>query len=351
MKTLLKRTGILIAVLSAAACAERSITDTPRVKDAGSIVPSFTFLVGADASARFELAEYPPYYYVGPIDTQDDWTSTGAAGGGCGAVLDHQVVDNAVQPLTSYSYPSFGGQSLRLSNAVTTGCFGDQTFSKRLPVGATGEPDAEGVEFEKVAGPIKNHFEAQWDFASTVPDAEQPDLSVVASPDRGDGSRMSWVQMADARNGLEVNFFEVRGKSDPAHFVGPLRVASNLDRSVPHTIRITMDFVPGPSNDVVKVYVDGVLKLTGTSWENYFRYDSEAYPEHQGMVPIVNRILFRTGGAAAIDNLGKGFLIDEFSMKSAQGPTSASQCKNGGWRDYDWFNNQGDCMQSVNPGS
>ena len=33
-------------------------------------------------------------------------------------------------------------------------------------------------------------FEAQWDFASTVPGAEQSGLAVVASPDRGDGARM-----------------------------------------------------------------------------------------------------------------------------------------------------------------
>ena len=349
MKPLRKGIGILVIALSVAGCADRSITDASGAKDVRSIVPAFAFLSGAEAMANFEPAEYPPYYYPGPIHGQDDWSSLGANGSGC-AVYDHQVVDNNAQVLTSYSYVTFGLQSLRLSNAITSGCFGDQTFSKRLPVGATGEADAEGAEFEFAPGPTKNHFEAQWDFASTVPDAEQPDLSVVASPDRGDGSRMSWVQMADTRNGLEINFFEVRGKSDPAHFVGPLRIASNLDRTVPHTIRITMDFFEGPSNDVVKVYVDGQLKEIGTSWENYYRYDTEA-AAHAQKTPIVNRILFRTGGAAAIDNLGKGFLIDEFSMKSAQGPASASQCKNGGWRDFDWFNNQGDCMQYVNPGS
>ena len=37
-----------------------------------------------------------------------------------------------------------------------------------------------------------------------------------------------------------------------------------------------MDFVDGPSNDVVRVYIDGVLVHTGTSWENYYRYDPEA---------------------------------------------------------------------------
>ena len=345
MKALLKRSAILIVGLSVAACAERSITDAPQAKDVTSIVSSFALLPGADVTVTFEPLSAPPWYTAGPIHGQDDWTSLGANGSGC-ALYDHQVVVNAAQ--TSYSYAAFGLQSLRLSNAVTSGCFGDQTFSKRLDH-AAGEPDAQGVEFEKIPGPRKSHFEAQWDFASTVPDAEQPDLSVVASPDRGDGSRMSWVQMADTRNGLEINFFDVRGKSDPANFVGPLTVATNLDRTVPHTIRITMDFLEGPSNDVVKLYVDGKLKEIGTSWENYYRYDSEA-AAHGGKTPIVNRILFRTGGAAAIGNLGKGFVIDNFSMKSADGPTNASQCKNDGWRNFDWFENQGECMQSVNKG-
>jgi hypothetical protein len=345
MNALLKRTGILIIALAGAGCAERGITDASQAK-LKNTAPSADALPGADVIVNFEALEYPPWYYVGPIDTQDDWTSTGAAGGGCGVLLDHAVVSNVAQ---SYSYTSFGLQSLRLSNAFTTGCFGDQTFSKRLSSGATGESDAEGTEFEKTPGPTKNHFEAQWDFASTVPDAEQPDLSVVASPDRGDGSRMSWVQMADTRNGIDINFYDVRGKSDPAHFVGPLRIASNLDRAVPHTIRITMDFVEGPSNDVVKVYVDGQLKEIGTSWENYYRYDTEAWlAGHGGKTPIVNRIMFRTGGTAAIGNLGKGFLIDNFYMKSADGPTNASQCRNGGWQAYDWFSNQGECMQSAN---
>ncbi len=343
MNGLWKGTGILVVALSVAGCADRSITDVSRAKDVRGIVPSFAFLPGADVIVNFEPLSAPPWYTAGPIHGQDDWTSLGANGSGC-AVYDHQVVVNAAQ--TSYSYADFGLQSLRLSNAVTSGCFGDQTFSKRI-FGAAGEPDAEGVEFEKVPSPPKNHFEAQWDFASTVPDAEQPDLSVVASPDRGDGSRMSWVQMADTRNGLQINFADVRGKSDPANFVGPIRVASNLDRTVPHTIRITMDFLEGPSNDVVMVYVDGQRKEIGTSWENYYRYDSEA-AAHGGKTPIVNRILFRTGGPAAIGNLGKGFVIDNFSMKAAEGPTSADQCKNGGWQSFDWFDNQGECMQAVN---
>ena len=347
MNAMLKRTGILIIALAGAGCAERSITDAPQAK-AWSTALSFAALPGAQVAINFEPLGTPPYA-PGPIHGQDDWSSLGGdRSGGC-AVYDHQVVENAAFS-SSYSYESFGLQSLRLSNAVTSGCFEDQTFSKRLDH-AAGESDADVSLFVVVPGTPKNHFEAQWDFASTLPNEEQPGLSVVASPDRGDGSRMSWVQMADTPDGIDINFFDVRGKSDPANFIGPRKVASGLDRTAPHTIRITMDFVDGPSNDVVKVYVDDMLKLTGTSWENYYRYDSEA-AAHGGKPPVVNRILFRTGGPPAPLTANHGFVFDAFSMKSGNGPTSADQCRNGGWTSFDSpaFKNQGDCIQYANSG-
>jgi hypothetical protein len=349
MKALWKGAGILVVALSLAGCADR-ITDAPQAKLKSAVLSSDA-LPGAQVAVYFEPGEAGvahQWYYVGPIHLQDDWTSSGAAAPVCvGALLDHQVVSNAL-PNT---YPTFGSQSLRISNAVTTGCFGDQTFSKRL-TDAAGESDADPSIYALSDATPKNHFEAQWDFASTMPGTEQPGLSVVASPDRGDGSRMSWVQMADTPEGLDINFYDVQGTTDPANFVGPTSVASGLDRTVPHTIRITMDFVEGPSNDVVRVYVDGRLRLTGTSWENYYRYDSEAYPEHQGRVPIVNRILFRTGGTAAPATVTHGFVFDAFSMKSGNAPTNAGQCKNGGWQTFDSqaFRNQGACIQFVNTG-
>ncbi len=282
-------------------------------------------------------------YALGTINGQDGWSSLGAAGSGC-AVYDHRVVAN------SYGYTSFGTKSLRMSNAVTSGCFGDQTFSKSLTE-AAGEPTASDGGLS--TPPLKTHFEAEWDFASTTPGAEQVGLSVVASPDRGDGSRMSWVQMTDAPSGLAVNFFDVHGTSDPANFVGPRSVATGLDRTIPHTIKITVDFVDGPSNDVVRVYVDGDLRLTGTTWENYYRYDSEALPE--GGPRTVDSILFRTGGAAVPSVFGNGFLIDNLSLSSSNVLSLPSQCKDGGWEtssraDGSEFNNQGDCIQYVNTG-
>lgn len=304
------------------------------------LLASASLALASSDSISFE----PPEYVPGPIHNQDGWSSSGAAGSGC-AVYDHEVVASA-----SYGYASFGTQSLRMSNAVTSGCFGDQTFSKSLTDEA-GETTATNAGLS--GGVRMTHFEAQWDFASTTPNAEQVGLSVVASPDRGDGSRMSWVQMADAPSGLAVNFFDVQGTTDPANFVGPRVVAAGLDRTVPHTIKVTIDFIDGPSNDVVRVYVDGLLRLTGTTWENYYRFDSEAQPE--GGPRTVDSVLFRTGGIAVPALMGLGFLIDNLSLSSSNVPALQSQCKDGEWMtssraDGSTFTNQGDCIQYVNTG-
>lgn len=245
--------------------------------------------VGAD----FESPTYSP----GTIDGQDGWSSLGAAGSGC-AVYDHAVAAQS-------RYAAFGGQSLRVSNAVVSGCFGDQTFSKPLADEA-GETSAENGGMS--GGTRQPYFDATWSFGSAT-GTYQPGLSVVASPDRGDGARMSWIQMADAADGLQVNFYDYAG--------GDFRfttVASGLDRTVPHTIRVTMHFVDGPANDVVRVFVDGALAHTGTSWEDYFR-EQESNPTR-----TVDSILFRTGGTPGTDDApstaGAGLLIDDLSLSS-----------------------------------
>lgn len=258
-------------------------------------------------------------YTTGTINGQDGWSKTGS--------YDVAVVAN------TYGYSSFGAQSLRISNAVTSGSFGDHTFSKPL-VDEAGETAA---YVAAPSGTRQGFFSAQWDFASTVPGAEQSGLSVVASPDMGDGGRMSWIQMTDTPSGLEVNFYDYqdavpygsnttpadgRDVNDDFAFTN---LASGLDRTVPHTIRIEMNLPDGPHNDVVMVYVDGVLRHTGTSWEDYFRWmqgpgDPEATaPVHESRV--IRSMLFRTGGTAVPATLGNGFLIDNLATFSGPAPT------------------------------
>lgn len=268
---------------------------------------------GADALS-IDFESYAP----GTIHGQDGWSSSGP--------YDHAVVDNTG---ATYSYPSFADRSFRISNAVTSGSFGDHTFSKPL-VDEAGEATADNGGMS--GGTRQPYFEVSWDFASTVPTAEQPGLSTVASPDRGDGARMSWVQMLDTPTGIDINFFDVQGV-DPSGPPAPCfqcanfvmtNVATGLDRTVPHNIKLTMNFIDGESNDIVEVFVDGTLVHTGGSWEDYYTMDTESSPMPPMVSRTVDSILFRTAGAAAPATAGKGWLIDNLSTFSGPVPVLAT---------------------------
>ncbi|HWW76185.1 MAG TPA: hypothetical protein VNZ44_12360 [Pyrinomonadaceae bacterium] len=303
----------------------------------------------ASNSINFE----PPTYVVGSPNGQDGWVATGSAGAGC-APYDHKITSTS----TFTGIPaSFGSQSLRVSNAVTSGCFGDQTFSKPVADEA-GEPTA--LNGGMSGGTRQPAYTGEWTFISTTPNAEQPGLSVVVSPDRGDGARMSWILMADTPAGVDVNFYDYRDNApygsagnesagcdaEDDFFFTP--VATGLARNVPHTVKVVMQFVPGPRNDVVQVYVDGVLKHTGTSWEDYFRW-CEATDQSR----TVDSLLFRTGGDPAPGTFGYGFLFDAVGQTSGTAPTNKDQCKGNGWASFNVpraFKNQGDCIQYFNTG-
>jgi hypothetical protein len=285
------------------------------------------FATAAGADTIGPITFEPPAYTVGNINGQNGWMKTGP--------YDVAVTANAAFPAAS-GY-GFGTQSLRLSDAVTSGSFGDQTFSPGLasPAGESGA----------------NHFDSTFSIGTTQATV-QTGLHTSVSPDDGNGGRMSYLRFEDQADGVHVFFDDV---SNP----GPLGTVSNfsdtdiatLSRTSAHTIRFSIDFKPGPGNDVVKIYIDGVLATTGTTWEDYYRYD----PEQVGngnTVPSVSKLLFREAGLPSPLNLGKGFLVDNLSLSSSSRPTSADQCKNGGWQTFTnpTFKNQGDCIQFVNNG-
>jgi Ca2+-binding RTX toxin-like protein len=241
-----------------------------------------------------------PTYTVGNINGQDGWQKTGA--------YDVAVTSN------TYGIASFGAQTLRISDAVTSGSFGDQTFSKPL-VNEAGETVAENGGLS--GGTRQNHFEAQFDLASAST-SQQSGLSMSVSPDRGDGARMSYLRFEDQADGIHVFFDDV---TDPSHVVNSDSFnetdIATLNRTAPHTIKFVMDFVDGPDNDVVKIYIDGTLKITGTSWEDYYRFDTESNPSAPSDTSrTVDSLLFREGGTAHPANSGAGFLVDNLSLLS-----------------------------------
>jgi hypothetical protein len=244
---------------------------------------------------------------VGPIDFESfsDGSPNGQFGWmNTGLAFDHEIVSHETEP-----FPGFGLKSLRMSNAVTSGSFGDQTFSPSA-VDEAGEFSAEGGG--KSGGVRLNHFLAEWDFASADPDAYQEGLTVVASPDRGDGARMSWIQMQDTPDGLAVNFYEYAVTEETAPEGGFVfqPVVGGLDRTTKHTIKVVMTFKDGTYDDKVKVYVDGRLYVMGGSWEDYFR-EFESNPSR-----TVDSILFHTRGTPAPNTLYKGFLIDNLRIET-----------------------------------
>jgi hypothetical protein len=229
----------------------------------------------------------------GSVNGQGGWSSTGP--------FDQEVVTN------DYGINSFGCKSLRLSNSVTSGSFGDQTFSYST-ANEAGESDSTNGGMS--GGTRVNRYEAQFDIASTQA-TQQTGLSASVSPDRGDGSRMSYLRFEDQADGIHVFFVDVQGGTTPDFIETEL---TTLDRNA-HTLKFVIDYEDGPSNDVVTIFIDGVLAHTGTSWEDYYRYDPESVAEQTPRTS--DSLLFRVAGTAAPANAGKGFLFDNVGITTS----------------------------------
>jgi hypothetical protein len=298
-----------------------------------ALVVALTAATIAGADSRTITFESPTYM-PGSIQGQDGWAGQTPPGVPINPAYDQAVVTN------TYGYTSFGGQSWRISNAVTSGSFADWPFSPSLndEAGETLALNGNGV-LTFSDGTRQSHFEVQLDFASTTPSAEQSGLQISTAPDRGDGARMSFIRMRDTSTGLAVDFIDYQDRSPYGTYGSPVTaaagcgpeddfvtttVASGLDRSRPHTVKLTMDFVDGPRNDVVKVYVDGTRRHTGGSWEDYYRWCTES-GGGTGTATFdqsrtVDSMIFQartSGGTCGAPCLGKGFLIDNLSYGSS----------------------------------
>jgi hypothetical protein len=253
--------------------------------------------------------ENPPYT-VGSINGQDGWVATG--------LFDQAVVLNS---LYAGDPPAFGNQSWRVSNALTSGSFGDQPFSKPLADEA-GESTAENGGMS--GGTRRPCFEAEFTVASAT-GAAQDGLRITVSPDRGDGARMSFVSLAHTATDLNIRFFDVQGVDPPSTPTPCFQCANfvetdlgNFDETVAHTVRIEMQFVEGDSNDIVKVFVDGNLEHTGKSWEDYYRLDTESNqpPNDTFKSRTVDSLLFRMSGTAQPLTVANGFLVEDVALES-----------------------------------
>ena len=269
-------------------------------------------------------------FSLGSVNGQGGWQILGGS-------YDVAVAD------TSAAYGgALGTRALRISNAVTSGSFGDQLFSQPLADEA-GETGAENNGLS--GGTRQSRYAASFTFASADPSAEQPGLAVSISPDRGDGARMSLIRLYDTPTGLKVTALGFDGDelAIPSPGFPETVVAANLDRSVPHTFSLVLDLPDGPSNDRLAISVDGATRVVVGSWEQYFR-EAEGNP-----TKTVDSLLFRSSGTARPANAGKGFFIDALSQQSTATPTPVTSARTldptalathvGGWqafRETDW---------------
>lgn len=283
----------------------------------------------ASADSIGPITFEPPDYVVGTINGQQGWSKTGG-------------YDAAVAPVATFPWASryrFGTQALRISNAVTSGAFGDQTFSPGLASPA-GEESG------------KTRFEASFRIGTTMPKHHQQDLFLSVSPDDGNGSRMTYLSFTDKPEGIVVTFYDVTNTGPypkQATFNGT--EIATLSRRRAHTIKFVVDLKPGPANDRVRIYIDRRLKMTGTTWEDYYRYD----PEQTGngnVVPTIGKLLFRASGPAVMANDGQGYLIDRVSLRSSNPPFRKGHCWRHRWTSHTHangaqFHNRRACMRYV----
>ena len=258
----------------------------------GLVVFGAAFASSARADSVGPITFEPPSYHVGDINGQMGWTKTGP--------YDVKVAANDHYPAAE-TY-RFGEFALRLSDAVTSESFGDQTFTPGLA-----EPAGEA--------PLKTRFSATF-WIGTTQTTVQPGLHMSVSPDNGSGARMSYLRFEDQADGVHVFFDDVTNPGP----VGTVSTFSDTDiatlsRDRAHSIRFSITFKTGPGNDVVRIYIDGDEATRGTSWENYYRYDPEQTPSGNTLSPV-SKLLFRESGDAHPANANKGFLVDRVSLDS-----------------------------------
>jgi hypothetical protein len=242
-------------------------------------------------------------YHLGNINGQNGWSKTGP--------YDVEVASVSAFPAAS-GY-NFGSQALRASDAITSGSFGDQTFSPGL-VDEAGESGADNAGLS--GGVRQPRFD--WSLLiGTTQATQQAGLHMTVSPDRGDGARMSYLRFEDQADGVHVFFIDV---TDPGPVGTPATFnesdIATLDRAHSHLVQSSIEFADGTARDTVKIFIDNKLKKTGTTWESYYRYDPEQTPAGN-KVPTVDKLLFRESGTANPGNLLNGFLVDRVTLASS----------------------------------
>lgn len=254
---------------------------------------------------------------------EDSFGNAVLSGWPSGTGYDQEVVDDGT-----------GNTVWRFSNAVTTNQLSNQPNATHAPLiaGETGAnlyndygpshvtpfnpPQANGVAASK-------YFHIGWDFKSAT-GAAQTGLAINVSPAGSQSTlRNSYLRMLDTGSGFDLQFLDTTGTTFPA----PTVIATGLSYSDWHSVDMYVEFVDGlgpgapgseMGNDIVKVFLDGSLIHTGTTWESYFYNVADSGPA--GVPRAVNTAVFYARGsmgAAVPSTNGFGLFIDNVVVSNA----------------------------------
>jgi uncharacterized repeat protein (TIGR01451 family) len=264
---------------------------------------SFALLACGVAVADTVTTDFePPTFHLGSVNGQDGWTSA--------TPTDIPALPNGydqeVFPVSGID--GFGTQSLRHSNAYNepTGEFRFLTNSKP-------------TEVEAGENALNTEYRGAFSFISAKPAALQPKLFMTMSPDDGEGGRMSGVGLYDLPGGIRALIWDTPDPTTGA-FVS-YDAGQFYSRDEVHTVRFWSKFVPGEDNDIVRVFIDGKdigneLGVCFTSWENFYRFSNQA-------VPVTRSMIFRVSGGEVPSLVNGGFLFDNVTNTTANGPGPA----------------------------
>jgi uncharacterized repeat protein (TIGR01451 family) len=129
---------------------------------------------------------------------------------------------------------------------------------------------------------------------------------------------MSFIGLKDTESGIDVIFYD----TDPdGQFVR--HDLGTLPRDAVHKIKFWIKLNPGPDNDLVRIFIDSVdVGQCFRTWESF-------YPRVHEPVPAINSLQFRASGGEVPSLVGGGYLFDNVTITTADGPGPAG-CPDGG---------------------
>ena len=260
---------------------------------------------------------------AGTVDGQNGWTTRDA-------FTSATTVGRWDQQVKDVNDANGSRRVFRMSNAITSSTYSSQVFSATSGQVA-GETNAalwnnRGTNGSAPLSPAQaGAYAASDTFYSKVAfrsatGAAQSGLALTLSASAKQSTvRMSWLQLQDTGSGFNLNVYDLLGNGTfPS---APTTIASGLSYSDLHTIEMGITFVDGVStvggqiygNDVLKIWLNGSLIHTGSTWESYY-YNYERITAGTPRLQAVDSMLFRVSGTAATGTSGNGFYFEDFAI-------------------------------------